>query len=318
MARRILVLGVAALVFACAEQAQASEIIARDAVKVSIKVDSKSRAVVYYTRAGKRQHPLLWGATNARPPSQTTPQVKFRRDYSGGWKAFGKPIWKTIRDVCKPYDGPALGWFVTGCKTPNGGYWALQAFQRQLPNLGVDPWKASQSVWELHLSHWKGELPKLELYSDWVIGKRFHHLFGRFTYMGLPVYGFEATSAGVPLDSYGRNLYLDTLNSAYGAGWKRENSFLTHRPNGNFCYGFYEHDPPPGYPDVGRRPKGNGERYRLTVMGPGVTPVIVELRDGLPDYDKQNPEHVAHEQAMNDLGDELAEGDLSRTRCSQH
>jgi hypothetical protein len=80
------------------------------------------------------------------------------------------------------------------------------------------------------------------------------------------VYGFSATTAGVPLDSFGRNLYVDTFGSAYGAGWERENSFLTHKPNGTFCYGFYAH---------GTHPIGKGTMYRATVIGPGVTPDIL-------------------------------------------
>ena len=34
---------------------------------------------------------------------------------------------------------------------------------------------------------------------------------------------------GRPKDKYGRNLYIDTLNSAYGAGWRRESGILTHK-----------------------------------------------------------------------------------------
>ena len=35
---------------------------------------------------------------------------------------------------------------------------------------------------------------------------------------------------------------------------------------GTFCYGFYPH---------GSRPAGTGQRYRITVIGPGVTPDVV-------------------------------------------
>src|SRR2546430_4327389 len=54
-------------------------------------------------------------------------------------------------------------------------------------------------------------------------------------------YGFQSTETGQPPDTYGRNVYVDTFDSAYGTGWKRENSFLTHRPKGSFCYGVYAH-----------------------------------------------------------------------------
>ena len=101
-----------------------------------------------------------------------------------------------------------------------------------------------------------------------------HHLFGRLTWLGQPVYGFTSTTKGSPTDSFGRNVYLDTFDSAYGPGWKRENSFLTHRGTGAFCYGLYPHEPYPGYPAVGRRPAGKGQRYRATVVGPGVLPDV--------------------------------------------
>ncbi len=100
------------------------------------------------------------------------------------------------------------------------------------------------------------------MHFGWTYG-RFHQIFGRLTYRGLGVYGFDHTLRGIPLDDYGRNIYVDTLNSAYGSGWLRENGFLTHPPTGGFCYGFYPH---------GDRPSGRGVRYRATVIGPGVTP----------------------------------------------
>ncbi|HEY8237329.1 MAG TPA: hypothetical protein VIF85_11865, partial [Gaiellaceae bacterium] len=58
-------------------------------------------------------------------------------------------------------------------------------------------------------------------------------------YQGKPVYGFHTTGLGSPLDGYGRLIYVDTFDSRYGSGWHRENSFVTHRPKGIFCYGFF-------------------------------------------------------------------------------
>ena len=157
---------------------------------------------------------------------------------------------------------------------PDGSHWALQAWQRGLPNLGLDPWKPLQATWELRLSHWTGDLPQLEIWTNWAYSAHFDHLFGRLTWLGQPVYGFTSTTKGSPTDSFGRNVYLDTFDSAYGPGWKRENSFLTHRGTGAFCYGLYPHEPYPGYPAVGRRPAGKGQRYRATVVGPGVLPDV--------------------------------------------
>jgi len=299
--------------------AAASEILGRNVTGPTLKVNTRGEALVGYKTAGKSKQVLVWGAVNAIAPTSARPQVKFKIDYAGGWGKYRTLSYaKTFKNACGPYDGPELAWAIAACKAPDGSYWALQQWQRALPNLGLTPWTAAQSVWELHVSHWTGPLPVIEAYTDWIYSKRFHHIFGRLSYLGAPVHGFKSTSRGVPLDSFGRNVFLDTFNSAYGAGWKRENSFLAHRPNGNFCYGFYEHDPYAGYPAVGRRPNGNGERYRATAIGPGVTPLVTWEGEGLPHYDLRNPEHVAYEQQMNALSDQLAAGDVSLPQCTQH
>ncbi len=254
--------------------AEASEIIGRNATAVKLQVNTQGQALVSFTSAGKRSNVLVWGAVNALQPTTARAQVAFKVDYSGGYGTFKKPIWKTLKNGCKPYDGPELEWLVVACKAPDGSYWALQSWQRMLANYGIAP-SAKQSVWELRLSHWSGPLPVLEVHQNWAY-KKFHHVFGSFTYLGKPVHGFKSTSVGVPLDTFGRNLYLDTFNSAYGGSWKRENSFLMHRGNGKFCYGFYKH---------GARPTGNGERYRATIIGPGVLPDIYWESDALGEYD---------------------------------
>ena len=243
--------------------ASASELIDRNASAVTLKVARNGQALLSYKARGKRWNVLAWGAVNALPPTASRRQVKFRLDYSGGWGTYKRNVWKTLRNACRPYDGPALQWLVAACKAPDGSYWAVQSWQRMLPNYGL-PARGASAVWELRLSHWRGELPQLTVHLNWAY-RRYHHVFGSFTYLGKPVHGFKSTSAGVPLDTFGRNLYLDTFNSAYGKGWRRENSFLTHRGSGKFCYGFYRH---------GGRPVGAGQRYRATIIGPGVTPGV--------------------------------------------
>ena len=117
----------------------------------------------------------------------------------------------------------------------------------------------------MHLAHWTGALPVLTIQMNWAY-KKFDHLFGTFTYNGTGVYGFASTPSGAPKDTWGRNLYVDTFDSAYGKGWERDNSFLTHKVAGTFCYGFYPH---------GSNPAGNGTKYRATIIGPGLTPDIM-------------------------------------------
>lgn len=273
--RSLAFLAATAAALCLAPGASASELIDRNAVGVRLQVSKNGGALLTYrTRAGKVKRVLAWGATNAIAPTRSRRQVSFRLDYSGGWGAQRKKVWKTFRNVCGPYRGPALQWMVTACTAPDGSHWAVQSWQRQLPNFGVRP-KALQAVWELRLSHWKGPLPEFVIKLDWAY-RRFDHLYGWYKYLGQPVYGFKSTRFGAPLDTFGRNVYVDTFNSAYGSGWRRENSFLTHNPGGNFCYGFYPH---------GRFPIGKGERYRATVIGPGVLPDMYWQADALGPFD---------------------------------
>jgi len=265
---------VSAVAFAVPAIASASEIIDRNASNVTVKVASNGQALVSYNARGKRWNVLAWGAVNAIHPTPSRPQVEFRIDYSGGYGTYKRDVWKTLKDTCRPYDGPELQWFVTGCTASDGSYWALQAWQRMLPNYGLKA-TPQQAVRELRLSHWSGPLPELTVNLNWAY-RKYQHIFGSFTYLGRPVHGFKSTPGGVPLDTFGRNLYLDTFNSAYGQGWKRENSFLMHKNSGKFCYGFYSH---------GARPEGDGERYRATIIGPGVTPDIFWANEALGAYD---------------------------------
>jgi hypothetical protein len=126
------------------------------------------------------------------------------------------------RKALSRHDGPELAWLVNACKAPNGTYWALQSWQTALPNLGMAPWLRQQKTWWLRLSHWTGPLAQLDVYTDWIYGGRFQEAVGRYTYNGQGVRGFGTTRVGAPTDNYGRLLFLDTFNSAYGKGWLRE------------------------------------------------------------------------------------------------
>lgn len=270
--------------------ASASQLIDRGASGVRLTVNARGQALLTYTAHGGPHRVVAWGAVNARYPNASIPQVQFRKDYSGG-------SWSSAGSSCRPYSGPKLPFFVAGCQAPDGSYWAVQAWRRTLPNFDGSP-SGRLGANELHLSHWTGDTAKLEAWTDWVYAGRYEHLFGRLTYAGQPVYGFRSTRSGSPLDNYGRNVYVDTFDSRYGKGWRRENAFLTHRPTGVFCYGFY--------PFTSRGP-GTGAKYRLTVIGPGVTPDVSIVVNGLHAYDRHNTADVAYEQQQNALEDSFGD-----------
>jgi hypothetical protein len=317
----VLVCGLAAGL-GLAAPAHASQLIARNPSHVQLAVNAKGTALVTYSVRGRVTHLLAWGAVNARarPSDAKIRQVGFKLDYSGGWR-HRRLVWKHFKNGCRPYDGPELPWVVSACKAPNGSYWALQSWQTALPNLGMAPWLGRQRTWWLHLSHWTGEPAKLDVFTDWVYGGRFQEVFGQYTYQGVGIRGFGTTHFGNPTDGYGRLLYLDTFNSGYGAGWLRENSFVSHGPPGIFCYGFFPHNPyvggyahPPGIANRRRGP-GTGAAYRLTAQGPGATPDVMWQGAGLHPYDRHNPADVALESQMNARLDSIRG---SWKKCRKH
>ena len=263
MLSKVIIFAAAVLAAAvCAGTAGASQLITRNATNVSLQTNGKQEALITATVGGKVVHVLVWGAKNAIPPTRSRRQVSFKLDYTGGYGKYHRSTyWQNFHGSCLPYDGPPLAWKVSACKAPDGSYWAVQSWQRSLPNYGGAR-TAAQSKWDVRISHWTGALPVLSIATDWSY-RKYDHIFGTYTYGGLGVFGFSSTSVGNPLDSFGRSLYVDTRNSAYGSGWKRDNSFLTHKSKGSFCYGFFPH---------GSHPAGNGTQYRATAEGPGVAP----------------------------------------------
>jgi hypothetical protein len=249
--RRLALVVLLAASLAPAAPVRASELVGEDASGVTLAADDAGRALVTFTSGGAVHHVLASGAVDARPPSTSAPQVAFNLSTSGG----------TVRNSCSPVKLP-LAWLVTACRAADGSYWALQSWQRLLPNGGAQP-SPSQAVRELRLSHWTGATADLTVRFGWSYHK-YLQLYGRYSYRGEPVFGYSVRS-GVPQDAYGRNVYVDALGSDLGSGWERVNSFLAHSPLGGFCYGFFPH----------AGGTGVGTRFRATVIGPGVTPDVV-------------------------------------------
>ena len=207
-------------------------------------------------------------------------------DYSGGWKSRRDANhWRRFRNACGRYDGPALPLLVTACKAPDGSYWALQAWQRNLPMRGFAPWTERQRAVELHISHWSGELPELQVYSRWTYGGAHQGIFGRLLYRGEPVYGTRTSSPGVR-DEWARNVSIDTFDSDYGPGWRHDTAIAAHVGNGGFCYSFVPQAPPRGYPSTSPNGNGLGLRHRVTAIGPGVTPIVQATIPRLTTFDE--------------------------------
>jgi hypothetical protein len=247
-----------------------------DVSAVSLKVDRDGTALVEYRTAGGRQrHVLVRGAVDAvANPTLAPEQRRFRMDYTGGWKSRGDGrFWRRLANACRRYDGPPLPFLVAACKAPDGSYWALQSWQRNLPMRGFDPWTPAQRAFELHVSHWTGDLPQPDVVRRWTYGGAQQGFFGRLLYRGQPVFGTRTASAQVS-DPFARNVSIDVLDSGYGPGWRHETAIAAHRGDGGFCFTFVAQPPPAGYPAAAPRGSVLGERFRVSAMGPGVTPIV--------------------------------------------
>ena len=269
---------------------------------LSLAVNAKGEALLTYTREnGKVRHVLLWGAINARAPDPNVPQVAFKADYTGGWGSTATPgYWKTFRNACRPYDGPALVFGVAACTAPDGSYWAVQSWQRYLPMRGFAPFRPQQGGVRLQpLALDRPARPCSTVSQNWTYGGSWTGLFGRLTYDGAPVYGFKTPAYDKKADGYARYVYIDTHDSVYGAGWRHDAARCSHLRNGAFCYSFVPQTPPAGYPSTETRGPAPGDLERVTVIGPGVTPDVQWVGPGLGKYD------AAQDEVFNALFDQL-------------
>jgi hypothetical protein len=205
-----------AAVLVCAGSAFASVEVAVDPRGgESLSVDSAGNAEVRWTAADGTQHTLLVG-------------------HDGSLRYGGL----SGSDVSHP-SGVSIPWAVVVRQTPDGSFYALQAWRR----LDTGPV-------ELRFSRWQGEPTKLTLST--VCCKWGHeNVVGAASFHGRPIYGFKATRQGDPLDPYGRNVYLDSYR---GGQWQRMMGILTHRPTGSFSLWI--------------RPEWAGGEYRGTIPGP--------------------------------------------------
>src|SRR6476620_3332857 len=120
-----------------ANVASPSTLVARDAKNLHLYAREGDRALLTFTKGGVRKHVLVSGAINALTPNPNVAQVKFTLDYAPKKRTESLFIKGA---ACRPYDGPRLAFFVTGCKALDGSYWAIQAWKYWQPFFGYEPW----------------------------------------------------------------------------------------------------------------------------------------------------------------------------------
>ena len=232
---------------------------------VHLAVNRNNVALLTYRADGRLHHTLAWGAVNARTPRRGMKQISFKLDYSGGWGSRRKDVWRGFKNACRSVRRPASSGTSsrparrptarTGSSRSGAGCSPRSASSRRSHSA---PWRCiSRTSRATFPSSWSSSTGCTRGTTTCTAGSSTRARAST---------GSRRRSTAPPLDTWGRNVFVDTYDSRYGRGWKRENGFLTHRGSGAFCYGFYPH---------GNRPVGKGTEYRATVMGPGVTPILV-------------------------------------------
>ncbi len=270
--------------------AHGSNLVARNVTSIKLKVNKKGVALVQYKARGVQRNVLYWGAEGDF-------RQFFGYDRSGG-AVSGRANWQKFKNACGPYRGPELNAVVAACTAPDGSHWALQYYIRIMANHG-----GRTGPKELHVSHWRGDPPVLEVKSDWSYKGRFRHIYGTLTYHGRPVNPGKYDISGRVLDGKGRNLSIDAYNSNHGRGWRRVDMFLAHKPNGQWCYTFVWQGKAQGV--------SRSNRYRASVAGPGVAPDIVYQ----PFSMIPGPYDPAVDEEANREILRLSQGALKVTRC---
>lgn len=271
------------------QAASASNLVDRNATRITLKVDHRNTALVEYNARGKRHHVLYWGAKNRK--------LFFRYDRSGGWKS-KRADWRKFKNRCRRYNGPRLRTARRAnlkhpmarlhaiCRGPDGSYWALQSWERLVKNYGGRYGTAPR---ELRISRWTGWPANLTGNSHWIYQGAKISLMGELKFKGRPWSAKSWASNGSVTDGIGRNLVIDSYGSDMGPGWRRVNAILTHKPKGIWCLNL-NNKPIAGtnrMSGTGMSPVG---RYRIGVAGPGVSPdVFRSFRGVLPEnYDAAN------------------------------
>ncbi len=204
---------VALVSLAAAAPASASITVAKNAQRPALRVDARGNAEISWTQRGVRKTLLVPARGRVLPGGRIR-----------------------TRDVSRPTTAVAIPFKRVLKRTPDGRYWALQAWRVQ----------AGGAV-ELRFSRWRGAPTSIVASAD---GLR---IAGTATFNGRPVPTYSRTPAGTRLRSYA---YIDCFACpAAPTSWQRLLG-VAIAADGSFV--------------VGLRPTWRGAMYRVSVPGPNV------------------------------------------------
>ena len=254
---------------------------------------------------------LVWGAINALAPSPRRAagalQVRLRRrlgscEHRALWKTFVGPVPALRRPGAR-----VLRRRVQGARRVVLGAPELAA--RPAALAAGKPWTADQRAWELRLSHWTGELARVERRRR--LGVPRHSAHGH-----LRPHLLYAGRSRVRLQTDRRRRARPTPTGATSTstrttrctatGWRRETSVVFRKPSGAFCYSFWPtHDV--SLPGSRRDRRATDTSTASASSVPGVTPDVVAEAAG-------SRRGMTTRPGRRDSGDALVRRDVTRRR----
>ena len=207
--------------------AAGSELIARNA---TASASRPTRRAARSSRSARRavETAARLGARSTRGhPSQAQPQVAFKLQYGG---SIGP-------NVCGAYKGPPLAWQVAACTAPDGDPLGAPGLAADAPELRRRAERASKPPGSSGSRTGRAACQARDL-DGLVVPPLPPPLRASSPTATGGVFGFKSTRFGVPLDTYGRNIFVDTFGSATAPAGSGE-QLPDPRAGGGFCYGFY-------------------------------------------------------------------------------
>ena len=214
---------------------------------------------------------LVWGAMNAHAPDTRRPQVRFELRLRGGWRTYGSAGTRgrsgtRCRAVRRSRARPPRR-RLQGARRLLLGAAALAA---AAPMRGFDPFRPRHVGRRAARLALVGPAARARGLAELDYGGRLQGLFGRLILPRRARARLPDTVRDEEPTAYARYVYIDTFNSVYGRGWRRDTGdrhasaqrglLLQLRRRRRRRPAIRRREP---------RGPGNGERHRVTVDGPG-------------------------------------------------
>ncbi len=240
---------------------------------------------------------LAWGALDAlrAGPERSAAAVQAATTPAAGASTARVGYWRTFKNVCRPYDrAGARPTRVAACTAPDGTHWALQSLAAACSRFSAST-PSSPPTWPGSCTSRTGRSrsPCSRSHRTGRMAARSQGLFGRLLYDGKPVHGFsdaDAQSETTHTRATSTSTRSTRPTARAGNATARR---LTHVGQRRLLLQLRTALRAASRAiRASRAFPARGERHRVTVMGPGVTPDVQWEGAALGSYDRAGRRRV--------------------------